>query len=222
MSSNFAARFKGMADVPVSSRLPDLRDGDGWFLLDSVDMKDNRDGGYRLAFAYTCLKGLTDGGNVKGDKVGSVIHGKSYFQKEFKQFLFAASGINPEREDELVENLCPKNDNPTLDDAQRHRYVWESALPLMACGRDAEGNKTGAGCFDGQVVLLLHAVTKKGKETAVKGPDGNWVPVPGKPFTNVYFRGNVPLAKVAEELSEADIARFFGSMDKFAQMLADQ
>jgi hypothetical protein len=221
MSSNFAARFKGLADASVSSRLPDPRVGEGWFLANSVEMKDNRGGGYRVSLILTCLKGMTDGGNAKGDKVGKAIFSGDYFLKEFKEFLFAASGIGAEREDELIENVVPHKDHPSMDDLQRKTLAWER-LAQMACGIDEDGKKTGAGCFDGQVVLHLATVVKKGKETAVKGPDGNWVPVPGKDFTNVYFRGNVPLATVAEELSEADIARFFGSMDKFAQMLADQ
>lgn len=221
--------FKGIANTPVSNRLPDPLVGEADWLLQSARFKENRDGGERLSIVLTCLRGYSEHGNQKGDTVSTVIWQGNYFLKEFKQFLMAVCDITPDKEDTFVDTLCPKEDYPELDDLQRRETAWELASQLV-CAIDSEGNETEAGMMDNQAIIHTSTVVKEGK------PNGKYIPNPaydpsnpesekfieevGKDFINTFYRHHVPASSFAEELTDPEKIRFFGSVVAFNVLAA--
>ena len=219
-----AEMFKGLADAQMSQRLPEPKLGTADFLVNTIRQKKSRNGIDYIKITLTCLRSLEEEGkgNEKGDRCSVALFPGDYFLKEVKSHLYALMCMTPADEEELIEAVVPKNDHPDLDDLQRKNKAWD-LLAKQMCAMDEEGNEQQAGLFDGQAVIRIETVVKKGTPTGkfIKNADGEMVEEVGKDFINSYPRAGVPLTDIADVLDEKDIERFFGSVERFGELLAE-
>ncbi len=232
-------RFKGMSTAQASSstNTPGPALGKGAYLINSVRMHENRKGGFRVEILATCLWGIAPGKdadgnekgpNEKGDKISIAIFSGEYFHKNFKSFCLAASGKTPNEEQEICDLICPKEEYPNMGDDARLALMWDKVLPAMVCSLNMDGTPAEAGAFDGQSIVTIGTVEKRiHKKIAPKGKDdkSNWMhDANGQPitsvFTNSYFNESVSFKEADDNLDEKDKARFFGSAERFNEMLA--
>jgi len=232
--SDIASRFKGCAAAEVKAgRVPNPELGKAAYLIDTVRMKDGRNGGFRTEVNMTCLYGIQAGTtsegkeagpNHAGDKVNQCIFSGDYFHKQFKEFCLKAIGKEPHEELEIADYVCPTADYPGKPELDRLQIMWEEVLPGMVCAFDPkDGSATEAGVFDGQVVLEI-GTTEKDVPTLIdksKGVvDGNFMfdangNKISKVYRNSYFNRKIGKAEIREKLDEKDLARFFGSVEAF-------
>jgi hypothetical protein len=213
--------FKGLAKVTVSSRLPDPKLGVGDFLLNSLRWKTARDGKKRVQAVLTCLRGRTEGGNEKGDKINIPIFSGDYFLTEIKRWLLACLGVD---EEEVIEVACGMlgDEVKNMDEADRAEAAWEYIATQATAGTEENGDSQDAGIFDNQVVIELETKVKPAKPIEgefVKNDAGEFVPKMGRAFVNTYANKKVSLASLADDLDEKDMVRFFGSAERFAELL---
>jgi hypothetical protein len=236
---NMLDRFKGLSNAQASSnRIPPPALGKAAYLINSVRMHDNRKGGFRVEVLMSCLWGLEPGKTADGDAAGPDVSGEKvsfclfsgdYFLKQFKEFCLTVIGKAPHEELEIADLLCPKSKFPKMDDLERVAHMWNVTLPGLVCAIDEQGRPVDAGVFDGQRVVEVGTTEKRlNKRIDPKGKDekSNWVhDETGKPvstvFRNSYFNKLVSMDEVAEKLSDAEKARFFGSVERFEQLRAD-
>jgi hypothetical protein len=231
MSSNPADRFKGCAKAEVKAgRTPNPNLGKAAYLIDLVRLKESsKEGnpGFRVEIAMTCLWGIEAGQSAageavgpdaKGTKVSHCLFSGDYFHKSFKEFVLKALDMDPSRELEIADMVCPAANYPEgTSELARIEIMWEKVLPGMICAFDPDtGAATEAGSFDGQVVVEI-GTTEKEIEKKINGQpafDAN-----GKPITNVYrnsyFNRKIGKDEILEKLGEDGIAQFFGTRERF-------
>ena len=216
--------FSGMSSVSVSSRLPDPKPGVGDYLINEIKRKENQGGnGFRVALDLTCIRAI-GGDVVVGEHVGYPIFGGKFFQKEIKRLLMVLAGITAETEAEWVEEMAPKDPKAKAvwdvqDELSHAEQVWDRfARAVIAV--DAKGNPLPSGTFDGQAVVRFETVYKEPKETGTFTKDESGLPIPvmTKGFTNVYPIKLIPMLEVADFLDDKEIAQYFGSTEKFAEL----
>jgi len=211
--------FKGLSKATVSSRLPDPRVGKADYLLNSMRVRENRDGSNRVQVSLTCLRGLTEGSDQKGDKVGIAIFSGDYFLTEFKRWVLAACGVARTDEEEVVEMACELlgDEVKGLDELDRAEKAWEHIAQLAT----AEGQgENAAGIFDNQVVIQIESIRKEGKDEGKgKMVDGVFVPEPIPTYLNSYPNRKVLFSELVDDLDEKDMKRFFGSEERFMELL---
>ena len=129
-------------------------------------------------------------GHMKGDRADFVFFYNRTFARFFSPFICAALNM-------------PASEAAGLTGEE----VQKLALSVMQC----DGQATGV--LDGTVVLDITA------ETSAPYPDKK---KPGSLTTSVNTNGfeHVPLASLAEHLNEKDIAKFFGSEERFMELVA--
>jgi len=215
----------GIANAQVkSTRLPTPALGTADYLLNELRWKFNMKGdGYRVVADLTCLR-TVNGEQHKGDHVQHPIFSGDYFDKELKRLLLTLLDVAPDKEDEVLEIMAPADKEPynKMSPEQRKLAGWDNFI-RMSCALDKDDNPTASGSFDGQVVIRLETVQSEPKvikDEYVKNDKGEFVPKMTPGYINTYPKGIVPLADVADFLKEEEIARYFGSSDKFAELLA--
>lgn len=239
--SNMLDKFKGMntAQASGSTRIPDPELGKAAYLLNSVRMHENRKGGFRVEVLMTALWGIAPGKthdgkeagpNKKGEKVSVCFFSGDYFQRQFKEFCLKVLGMEPHEEMKICDLILPKESCPEgMDDLKRLEHMWDVKLPAMVCALKEDGSAADAGIFDGQRVVEVGTSEKEvHKKLDKKGDDdeSNWVfDKSGNPVTNVfrnsYFNRLIGFDEVDENLDEDDKARFFGSVELFEELKAE-
>lgn len=219
--------FKGLGKATTAgTRIPDPKVGEGYFLLNTMRMAVDKNDKDYIKMIFTCLHSLGEEGNQKGDKVSVAlfkggVKTEQYFYQEMKSFLVALTNTSTDELDELTEALCAQYEEEDGD------LAW-SKLGLSACARDAEGKEVAAGTFDGQAAAHLRTFVKEGK--VIEGefmsedgtPTGKMIPKRTKDFPKTLPVSGVALSDIAGYLDEKDMERFFGSEEKFAELLEEE
>ena len=242
--SNIADRFKGMGQAEVGGmQLPSPNLGRAAFLLNQCRMKDNRKGGFRVEVSMTCLWPIEPGTaatgqevapNRPGDKVSVCLFSGDYFQKQFKELCLKCCGKDVSEELEIAEMLAGMDEYASMfkgkDDLGKINTMWEKVLPMIVTGYTPDGGVQEAGVFDGQVVLEVLGTEKVVRQLIDKSKgdiESNWVfDRSGNPIEKVYqnhfFVRRIDMQEVKEALGEDGIKRFFGTVDRFEQIRANQ
>jgi hypothetical protein len=221
--------FKGLSDASVGTRLPTPAIGTADYLVNSIKMHENREGGHRVNVNCTCLR-VINGDQRVGDKVSHVMFSGNYFLTELKRLILCVAG-NLIGDGVSVEDLmCPVEDEegkPTpyaaLSEDERSAAAWEK-IAQDTCAIDADGNPTAAGDFDGQVVIRLETSVKPGKATGKYVKDeatGDLVPEIGKDFINTFPVARIPFEEVADFLDEGAIVKYFGSAEALMELVSN-
>lgn len=223
---SIADRFAGSSVIKISaSRVPNPALGRAVYLIDTVRMKDGRTGGFRVEVGMTCLWGINSGVDASGvergpdhagERVAHCLFSGEYFSRSFKEFSLKAIGKEPHEELDICDFVCPASEYPGTE-LERLTTMWDNVLPAMVCAFDPKTDEaTDAGVFDGQVMIEI-GTTEKEVEKKVEGQpmfdaSGNKVVTI---YTNSYFNRKIGKAEALENLGEAGVKKFFGTMDNF-------
>ena len=190
--------FKGLGAAAVSSRLPDPKAGEADFLLNTMRFKETREHKPFIQMKLTCLRGITEGGNVKGDQVSVPVWSGNRFLKELKGFLIAFIGGT---EDEITDKLCPVGckEAEGLDELGRKEFAFNFAGNLL-CALDDDGKELTAGAFDNQRVIRLRTAIKPAE------PSGKYLP---NPSYDPNVEGSEKMIEETRELSLDVLSKVF-------------
>lgn len=231
MAQDMKQLFKGIAQAQVSQRQNNPALGRAWYLLNKTSLENSRKGNLFIKRILTCVHPVCDvsgreagmdnyTGELKGTAVSSCIFQGDYFHKEMKEFILKAMGRNPADEEELVAEIVADlkandpNFKPSADETEADA-AW-SAICALVCGVGAD-----VGCLDGSTVLELETKEKvSNSDKFVKDPTTGQFVQEVKVFTNTYLKRRVPLAEIADSVDQKDIARYFGSIERFNELLA--
>lgn len=219
--------FKGLSNAAVSSRLPEPTDGVAHFLIDSMRMRETRDNKDYVAIRTTCVHEVEGGGARLGDRYGFAVFSGDYFLKELKGWILAMVDLTPADEDQVVEMMAPAADYPKMEEDERADKAWELiAQQTLGLDEDDKPLKDGAGMFDGQVVIQIESKSKEVKpkeKVFIEDPaTGKMIPKPGKIFVNHYPQHKVAMDEVAGYLTDKQVVQFFGSEEKFTELLKSE
>lgn len=240
--NNVTDRFAGMSMAEASTgRTPNPSLGKATYLINQVRMHDNtRKGGFRVEVSATCLWDIENGkthdgkesiANKTGDKIETCFFSGDRFLKDLKNFCLKCIGKEPHEELGIADQVCPESKYPNKTELERLEIMWNKVLPSLVCAFDPEdGTATEAGCFDGQVVVEIGTVEKKVYKKADKskpdGEDNRMFDKDGNAlfdiYTNSFFNRKISMQEVGEKLEEADIKRFFGTVDNFMKILDEE
>jgi len=241
MSDPFAA-FAGLDKAKAQGgRLPKPALGKAAYLVESIRTKDNeRSSGFRTEIIATCLWGIDkgkthDGQEVAGESVGQKVshcffgdtgNKLARYQQDFKSLCLVILGMQESQELEIADQLKVQG----ADELARIQQLWTRQLPGLVCAIDpVSGEPTAAGIFDGRAIIELSTsqtkVFKKADKNKPAG-EGNMVYDQGGDalsdvYTNTYINNAFTLGVAQEKLSEAEICKFFGSVDRFNQIKAE-
>jgi len=215
--------FTGLAKASVSSRLPDPKLGEADFLLNSMRWKKSaRDGKLRISIVLTCVRLVSEGANVKGDKIGLAVFTGDYFGAEIKRWLLACCGGTEAEVEEQAIALLGDSD---LTGEALAEAAWENIATLATAGTETNLESMEAGIFDNQVIVRLDTKQKDPKPTGTYTPNpttGEMEEIMGKAWINTYPQKNILPSSLIEDLDEKEIARFFGSEERYAELCAEE
>lgn len=135
-------------------------------------------------------------GHYKGEEVSWVYSFNDYFNKEFGPFLIAGLGLSSGDASAMGED-----------------EILETFASVVR-----ENGSADRGIFDGCVALELTIRRGAAKKEVVDGKETGKMR-PG--FVSIRQYRNVPLSDLAESLSDEDIVRYFGSVDAYAELIAN-
>lgn len=194
------ALMSGFNKLETSNR-NDVKPGTVQVLINSVELATSRKFVPYIQAKATVLVPVCDGkgrkpgsdgyeGHLKGDPISFCFFFGDRFNRDFSPFLCAALDFSPE----AAKGLSSEE-------------VQELATSVLKC----EGQPQGV--LDGTTVIEM-----KGVESApVKDPKD---PTKVRTYVNTRFTGHVKLASLADKLDESDVARFFGSAERFMELVA--
>lgn len=201
-----AVMFGAMSQVQVRGSRDDLKAGSAVVLIKEVRSKETREFKPYISIRGTVLYGLNDKAgrkpdaeNYEGNRAGeepsiAMFHG-DYFKRDFKSFALAGLGMTAA-------------EAGTITDADFQ------ATSLAICGLNEKGEEAGAGLLDGTVVLEIKTTSKMSKDSRDETKMKEW-------FSHYYIR-KVPVSEVMEHLDEKALIQAFGSMERVAQLIADE
>lgn len=228
--TNMTQLFKGIATAQVSQRQNNPALGTAWYLLNKTSLEVSRKKGNQyVKRILTCIRPICDShgrevgqdhydGELKGTAVSYCIFQGEYFHKDVKEFVLKSMGRNLTDEAALVEETiadlkaADPHFKPAPDETEADA-AW-GAICALVFGIGAD-----TGCLDGSTVLELETKEKvKNTGKFVKDATGNLVEEISV-FVNTYIKRRVPLAEVAQNVDQKDIAKFFGSLEQFNTFL---
>ena len=228
-AQNMKQLFKGIAKAKVSMRSENPKLGRAWYLLNKTDVFTDKNQVQHIRRLFTCVLPLRDShgrepgmdnydGEMKGSQVSSVIFGGLYFDRDMKKFVLTGMGFRPEDEDELIAGTIAdlKASDPSFKpapDETEADAAW-GIICAQVCGLNGE-----AGAFDNNTVFELDTIERvKNTGKYVKDSSGNLVEeVSVRSYTNLVRK--VSLSEVAESVEQKDIAKYFGSLERFNELL---
>lgn len=194
--------LEGLNKLETGNR-NDVKPGTFQCLINEVSMQETRDFRPYIRAKATVLVPIMDGKGVKPETEGYAGHYKGEeisfcfffgdrFQKDFSPFLCAALDISPEAAKEVSGE-----------------ELREMALAVIKC------DDQPSGILDNKVVIEM-----RGVESAPVEDSKN----PGqlKIYINERFDKNVKLSSLVEKLDEQDMERYFGSVEAFTELMAEE
>lgn len=216
------AMFANMGEAKVKSGREDIAEGRYWVLMRAIANEKTRDFRPYTLIKATVILPLCDGmgrtpdsdlfeGSPAGTGAEWIYMFNDYFASNMKGLIVTCLGITPEELKQMEASMTKDEIN-----AEFFQYM------LAATGEEVNETtnqvvKTGDGVFDNTTVIEIN-VKKTDPIPSNDNDDDKKDKKKGKPFTNIYPNRKVPLAEVAEKLTEEQISLYFHSFENFTAL----